>query len=93
MCLPKPNTEKYRSLVSEAVLRNIGVGAPAIQQAEIGEEVAAGDIQEAQVRAMLLSYVNLMYEKAKLSHEKNPDKHSLKAVGISKRLLIWKTNI
>ena len=45
-CL-KPNTKKYRLQVKEAVLRYIGLGAHNIQQAELGEAVATGDIQEA----------------------------------------------
>ena len=40
----KPNTKKYKSLVREAVLRNSGLGACAIQQAEVQEAVMAGDI-------------------------------------------------
>ena len=51
----------------------------------MGEAVAAGAIQEALRRAKSLSYANLRDEKAKLAHERNPDKHSLEAVGILKK--------
>ena len=64
-----------------------------IQQAELGEMAAAVNIQGAWKRAMQLSYTNIIYEKAKLFHERNPDKHSLEAVGILRKLQIWKTNI
>ena len=80
--LPIPNTKRYRSLAREAVLRNSGLGACSIQQMEMGGAVAAGDIQEAWRRAKQLSRANLRYEKANLACERNPDKHSLKAVGI-----------
>ena len=63
-----------------------------IQQAEVDNGVAASDIQETQRRAMQLSYTNLRYEKAKLGHERNPNKYSLEDVGILKKLQIWKTN-
>ena len=55
--------KKYKSLVREAVLRNSGVCACALQQAEMGQAVAAGDIQEVWRRVMHLSYANLRYEK------------------------------
>ena len=61
ICWPKWNTKKYKSLVREAVLRNSGQGAHTIQQAELGEAVAADCIQEAWRRAMQLSYASLRY--------------------------------
>ena len=51
----------------------------------MGQTVVASDIKEGQRRAMQLSYTNLRYEKAKLSHERNPGKHLLEAVGILKK--------
>ena len=84
MCLPKPNTMKYRSLVREAVLRNSGIVACVIQQAEMGEAVAAADIQEPWGSAMQLSYANLKVWKGWSCLWKEP-KHSLEAVGILKR--------
>ena len=51
----------------------------------MGQAVANGDIQEAQRRAMQLSYANVRSEKAKFTHKRNPDKHSLEAVGILKQ--------
>ena len=75
-CWPKANTKKYKSQVREAVFRNSGVGTHAIQQAVMGEAVAAGDIQEAYWKT---------YEKAKVAHERNPGKQSLEAVGILKQ--------
>ena len=51
----------------------------------MGEAVAAGDIKEAQRRGMQLSYTNLRYEKANLACERNPDNHSLEAVGNLKK--------
>ena len=92
-CLPHRYTQvlaqtKHQQIqesVREAVLRNSGLVACAIQQAEVGEAVVAGDIQEAHRRAMQLSYANLRYEKANLAHERNSDKHSLDAVGILKK--------
>ena len=48
----------------------------------MGEAVAAGDIWEAQRRAMQLSYSNIRYKKANLACERNPDKCLLEAVGI-----------
>ena len=65
----------------------------------MGQAVANGDIQEAQRRAMQLSYANARSEKAKIAWERNPDKHSLEAVGILKqamdkedKYLIYKIN-
>ena len=66
---PKSNKKKYKRLVRETVLRNSSVSACAIPQAEVGEAVQEGDIQEAQRRAMSLSYSNITYEKANLSHD------------------------
>ena len=89
-CLPKPNTKKYRSLVKEAVLRNIDVGTHAVQQAEVGEAVSADDIQEACRRAMHLSYATIRYEKPNLAHVRNPNKQSLDAVGIFKKGFLYR---
>ena len=86
MCTPKLNTKKYKSIVRETVLRNSGLGAHAIQQAEVWEAVATGDIQEAWRSALQLSCANLRYQKANLSHERNPDIYSLEAVCIFKRV-------
>ena len=46
-CLVKPNMKKYRLQVREAVLRNSGLGMHAIQQAEVGDAVAVGNVKEA----------------------------------------------
>ena len=78
----EPNTEKYRLQIRDAVLRNSGLGIHGIQQAEGGRALAAGDIQEAQRRAMQLSYPNLRSKKARFDHERNPGNHCLEAVGI-----------
>ena len=93
------DTKIYRKQVRDAVLRNRGLGAQDIQQAEVGQEVANGGIQEAQGRAMQLSYANVRFEKARISWERNPDKHSLEPVGILKqatdkedKYLIYKIN-
>ena len=67
------------------MLQNRGLGARGIQQAEVGQAVASGDILEAQRRAMWLSYANVRSKKAKIARERNPDKHSLEAVGILKQ--------
>ena len=77
--------QTYMLQVRKAVFRNSGLGMCAIQQAEVVEEVAAGDIQEAQRRSMWLSYANFRYEKATTAHERKPDKHSIEAVGILKK--------
>ena len=61
------------------------LGAQGIQQAKVGQAVAEGNIQEAQRRTMQLSYANVRSEKAKIAWKKNPDKHSLEAVGILKQ--------
>ena len=45
----------------------------------MGHAVADSDTQEAQRRAMQLSYANVRSEKAKIAQERNPDKHSLEA--------------
>ena len=74
-CLTKTNTKKCRHQVREAFLRYSGIGAHAIQQAEVGEAVVVGDIQEAHKRAIQLYYANIRYEKANLACERNPDKH------------------
>ena len=46
------DTNIYTKQVRDAVLINRGIDAPGIQQAEVGQEVAIGDIWEAQRRAM-----------------------------------------
>ena len=56
-----------------------------IQHTEVGQAVTDGNIQEAQRRAMQLLYANISSEKAKMAQEKNPEKHSLEAVGILKQ--------
>ena len=48
----KQDTKIYRKQDRDAVLRNRGIGAQGIQQAEVGQAVANGDIQEAWTRAM-----------------------------------------
>ena len=58
-----------------------------IQQAKVGQAVVDGNIWEAQRRAMQLSYANIRSEKAKIAWEKNPEKHSLEAVGILKQAM------
>ena len=63
------------------------MGARGIQQAKVGQAVANGDIWEAQRRAMQLLYANVRSEKAKIAWERNPDKHSLEAVGILKQAM------
>ena len=80
-------------------LRNSGLGACGIQQADMGQAVADSDIKEAWRRAMQLSYANIRSEMAKVAHERNPDTHSLEAVGILKqttdkedKYLIYKIN-
>ena len=84
-CNLKKDTQIYKKQVREAVLRNRGLGVQGIQQVEVGQAVAVGNIKEAQRRAMQLSYANVRSEKAKIAREKNPDKHSLEAVGILKQ--------
>ena len=81
------------------MVRNSALGAHGIQEAEVGQAVATGDIKETWRRAMQLSYTNIRSEKAKVAHERNSDKHSLKAVGILKqamdkedKYLIYKIN-
>ena len=81
-CHLKKYTQIYKKQVREAMLQNRGLGARGIQQAKVGQAVVEGNIQEAQRRAMWLSYANVRSEKAKIAQEKNPDKHSLEAVGI-----------
>ena len=53
----------------------------------MGQAVADGDIQEMWRRAMELSYANIRSEKAKISWERNSDKHYLEAVGILKQVM------
>ena len=90
--LLKPNTKKNRLQLREAVLRNSGLGTHGIQQAEVKEAFAAGDIKEAQRKALWLSYTNIRSGKAKLACERNPDRHFLEAIGILKQATRRKTN-
>ena len=66
-CLLKPDTNKYSYQVRDAVLRSSALDTHGIQQAQVGQEVAAGDIKEAQRRAMRLSYATIRSEKAKVA--------------------------
>ena len=98
-CPLKSGTNKYRKQDRDAVLRNSGLGAQGIQLADVGQAVANSDIKEAWRRAMWLYYTNIRSEKAKIACERNPDKHSLEAVGILKQAtdkednyLIYKIN-
>ena len=98
-CPLKKDTKIYRKQARYAVLRNRGLVAQGIQQAEVGQAVADGDIQEAWRRAMQLSYANIRSEKAKISQERNSDKPFLEATGILKqamdkedKYLIYKIN-
>ena len=67
------------------MLQNRGLGAQGIQQAEVGQAVANGNICKAQRRAMQLLYANVRSKKAKIAQEKNLEKQSLEAVGILKQ--------
>ena len=98
-CPLKKDTTIYRKQVRDAGLGNRGLGAQGIQQAEVGQAVANGDIWKAQRRAMWLSCANIRSNKAQISWERNPDKHYLEAVGILKqamdkedKYLIYKIN-
>ena len=98
-CHLKKDTKIYKKQVSKVVLQNRGLSAGCIQQAEVGQAVADGDIWEAQRRAMQLSYANVRSEKAKITRKRNPDKHSLEASSILKqamdkedKYLIYKIN-
>ena len=53
----------------------------------MGQAVANSDIWEAQRRAMQPSYANIRSEKARISLERNSDKHILEAVGILKQAM------
>ena len=75
-CPLKPDTNNYSKQIRHVVLRNSGLGTCGIQQAEMGQAVAASDIKEPWRRAMQLSYTSIRSEKAKLGCERNPDKHS-----------------
>ena len=86
-CPLKQDTKIYRKQVKDAVLRNRGLGAWGIQQVEVGQVVVNSDIREAQRRAMWLSYANIRSKKAKISQERNSDKHCLEAVGILKQAM------
>ena len=86
-CPLKPDTNKYNKWVRVAMLKKSGLGACGIQQAEVGQAVAGSDMNEALRRTMQLSYTNIRSEKAKFAHERNPDKHSLEAVGILKQAM------
>ena len=81
------DTKIYRKQVRDAVLRNRGIGAQGIQQAEVGQAVAEGDMWEMCRRAKQLYYVNIRSEKAKISQERNSDKHPLEAIGILKQAM------
>ena len=81
------------------MLRDSGLGACGIQQAEVDRAVATDDINKAWRRAMELSCTNRGSEKANVAHGRNPDKHSLEVVGILKqamdkedKYLIYKIN-
>ena len=50
----------------------------------MGQAFATGDTKETQRKAMQLSYTNIRFEKAKVAHERNPDKYSIEAVDILK---------
>ena len=67
------------------MLRNGGLGTHGIQQEEVGQVVAAGDIKEAWRRACNFPTHNIRSEKAKPAYESNSDKHSLEAVDILKQ--------
>ena len=51
-CLLKPDTNKYSHQVRDVVLKNRCLATCGIQQAEVDQAVAAGDIKEAQRTAM-----------------------------------------
>ena len=53
----------------------------------MGQAVADGQICKAQRRAMQLSYANVRSEKAKITLERNLEKHSLDTVGILKQAM------
>ena len=91
-CPLKPDTNKYSKQVRDVVLRNSGIGDHGIPQAELGQAVANSDIKEAHRRAMQLSYTNIRFEKAKVAHERNSEKHSLEAVGMESKLQKRKTS-
>ena len=63
----------YSHHVRDALLRNSSLGSHGIQQTEVGQAVATGDIKDAQRRAIQLSYTNIRLEKAKVAHERNPE--------------------
>ena len=84
-CHLKKDTKIYKKQVREAVLQNRGLGVQGVQQAEVGQAVVEGNIQEVQRRAMWLLYANIRSEKAKITWEKNLDKHSQEAVGVLKQ--------
>ena len=73
---------KYRTLVRQAVVTKCNVSTCAMQQAEAGEAVDAVNISNGWRRVQQLHYRKMRYEKATLSHERNPDKHSPETVGI-----------
>ena len=86
-CPLKKDTKNIQKAGRDAVFRNRCLGAWGIQQAEVGQAVADSDIWEMQRRAMWLSYATIRSQKANISQERNPDKHSLEAVGILKQAL------
>ena len=84
-CHLKKDIKIYKKQVREAKLWNRGLGARGVQQVEVGQAVANGNICKAQRGAMQLSYANVRSKKAKITQERNPEKHSLEAVGILKQ--------
>ena len=70
----------------EALVRNSNVGAHTIQQAEVAEEFEAGNVSDTQRRALQLCYSCTRYEKAHLASKRNPDMHSLEAIGIFQKV-------
>ena len=98
-CPLKPDTNKYRKQVRNAVLRNSGLVACGNLQAKVGQAAADGEMREAWRRAMELSYTSIMSKKARVAHKRSQDKHCLEAVGILKqdmdkvvKYLIYKIN-
>ena len=86
-CHLKNDTKIYKKQVREAMLQNRGLGAQGIQQAKVGQAVANGNIHKVQRRAMQLSYANVRSKEAKITWERNPEKHSLESVGILKQAM------
>ena len=91
-CDTKQNTKKYKRFVWQAVV-NRSVGIWCIQQTTGGEAIEAGNISEAERRALQLSYRQTKSKEATLAHDRNSNKHLLQAVGFFKRWLVRMTNI